>query len=61
MTKCSVECHKEPVELSDAWREEILRRCRAIDAGTVELLDAEEVFARIYASLDDGTDEQEQV
>lgn len=47
--------------MSDAWREEILRRCRAIDAGTVELLDAEEVFSRIYASLDDGTDEQEQV
>lgn len=39
-------------ELSPAWRTEILRRCAEVDAGTVELLDAEEVMARAAASLE---------
>lgn len=39
------------VTLSSAWREEVRKRCHAIDEGTVELLDAEDVFARGYAAL----------
>jgi putative addiction module component (TIGR02574 family) len=39
-------------ELSPAWRAEILRRCAEIDAGTAELLDADEVMARAFASLE---------
>ena len=39
------------VTLSSAWRDEIHKRCREIDEGTVELRDAEEVFARGYAAL----------
>ncbi|HBG08320.1 MAG: hypothetical protein A2075_20245 [Geobacteraceae bacterium GWC2_58_44] len=42
----------EPLELSSAWREEVLKRCREIDEGTVELADADKVFARLYAALD---------
>jgi len=38
-------------ELSPAWREEIQKRCKAIDEGTVELRDAEDVFAKAYAAL----------
>jgi putative addiction module component (TIGR02574 family) len=36
-------------ELSPEWREEIGRRCREIEQGTVQLRDAEAVFARAYA------------
>jgi putative addiction module component (TIGR02574 family) len=43
---------EEPLGLSDEWREELLRRCKAIDDGTTELLDADKVFARLYASLE---------
>lgn len=39
------------VELSPAWREEIRKRCREVDAGTVELREAADVFARAYATL----------
>ena len=39
------------VVLSPAWREELHKRCREIDEGTVELHDAEKVFARGYAAL----------
>lgn len=42
----------EPLELSAEWREELARRCKEIDAGTVELLDADKVFAKLYAELD---------
>ena len=38
-------------ELSDEWKQEIRRRCREIDEGTVRLVDAEEVFARAYARM----------
>jgi hypothetical protein len=31
--------------LSAKWREEIRRRCAEIDRGTVQLRDADEVFA----------------
>lgn len=42
----------EPIDLSPEWREEILKRCREIDEGTVELADADKVFSRLYAALD---------
>lgn len=37
--------------LSPKWREEVQRRCREVDAGLVALRDAEDVFAKAYASL----------
>ncbi len=42
---------EEEVILSSAWQEEVCKRCREIDEGTVELRDAEDVFARGYAAL----------
>lgn len=39
------------VVLSPAWQEELRKRCHEIDEGTVELRDAEDVFARGYAAL----------
>jgi len=39
------------VTLSSTWRDEIRKRCGEIDEGTVELCDAEDVFARGYAAL----------
>jgi putative addiction module component (TIGR02574 family) len=42
---------EEPLEISVEWREEIRRRCKEIDEGTAELLDGDEVFARLYASV----------
>ena len=39
------------VILSSAWKEEVRKRCREIDEGTVKLRDAEDVFARGYAAL----------
>jgi hypothetical protein len=38
-------------ELSPAWRDEIIRRCREIDEKTVELIPAETVLAKAYATL----------
>lgn len=37
--------------LSPAWRDEVRKRCREVDEGSVELRDAEDVFARGYAKL----------
>jgi putative addiction module component (TIGR02574 family) len=42
----------EPLELSAEWREEIRRRCKDIDERTAEFVDADKVFARLYASLE---------
>ena len=39
------------VTLSAAWQDEIRKRCRELDEGTVELHDAGKVFARGYAEL----------
>jgi len=39
-------------EISPAWREEIRKRCREVDAGLVELRDAAEVFAKAYGQLE---------
>jgi putative addiction module component (TIGR02574 family) len=41
----------DPGPLSDAWKEEIDRRSRQIDAGEVELIENEEVFAQVRARL----------
>ena len=38
-------------DLSDAWQEEIKKRCQELDKGMVELKDEEEVFAKAYAQL----------
>lgn len=42
------ESHSENDQL---WKEEIERRCRAIDEGNARLIPAEEVFARAEAAL----------
>lgn len=47
----SLDAEKD-AELSPAWREEVLRRCREMDEGSVELRDAEDVFAKAYAALE---------
>jgi hypothetical protein len=39
------------VTLSSAWKDEVSKRCREIDEGTVKLHDAEDVFTRGYAAL----------
>ena len=38
-------------ELSPAWREEVSKRCREIEQGLVELRNAEDVFAKAYATI----------
>jgi putative addiction module component (TIGR02574 family) len=42
---------EESGEITLEWREEIVRRCREIDEGMVELIPAETVMARAYAAL----------
>lgn len=39
------------VTVSSAWRDEIHRRCRELDEGSVELREAADVFARGFAAL----------
>ena len=38
---------EEDFEISQAWREEIRRRCDQIDRGEVELLDSDTVMAEL--------------
>ena len=38
-------------DLSPEWKEEVQRRCKEIDQGTVQLRDADDVFRKAYASL----------
>ena len=38
-------------DISTAWREEIRKRCREVDEGTVELRAATDVFAKAYSAL----------
>ena len=38
-------------ELSRAWREEVRKRCREMDEGSVELREAADVFTKAYAAL----------
>ena len=40
------------VEVSEKWREEIRRRCNAIDQGAVALAQGEQVFADLRAKYD---------
>jgi hypothetical protein len=37
--------------ISPAWREEVRKRCREIDAGLVRLRDAQDVFATAFAAV----------
>lgn len=41
----------DPREVARAWDEEIARRVDAIDKGEVEMIDGEEVFARLWTIL----------
>jgi len=38
---------EDAAELSDAWRDEIIKRCKEIDDGVVKLIPAEKVFQDI--------------
>ncbi len=38
-------------ELSEAWKDELRRRCQEVDQGSVELREAEAVFAQAHALL----------
>lgn len=38
---------EEDVKVSQAWREEIQRRCEQIDRGEVELIDSDTVMAEL--------------
>jgi putative addiction module component (TIGR02574 family) len=38
-------------EISASWREEIRKRCREVDEGTVELGAAADVFTKAYSAL----------
>jgi putative addiction module component (TIGR02574 family) len=40
------------VQVSEAWREEIRRRCAAIDQGAVSLAQGEQVIADLRAKYD---------
>lgn len=42
---------EESGELTPEWQEEVARRCREIDERMVELIPAETVLTRAYASL----------
>ncbi|NTW17258.1 MAG: addiction module protein [Syntrophaceae bacterium] len=42
---------EESGELPPEWQEEVTRRCREIDEKMVELVPAETVLAKAYASL----------
>jgi putative addiction module component (TIGR02574 family) len=37
--------------LSSAWEKELSKRCTEIDQGTVDLIEAEKVFARAISAL----------
>lgn len=41
----------DPQEIARAWDEEIARRIEGIDRGEVEMIDGDEVFARLRAIL----------
>ena len=38
---------EDAAELSDAWRDEIIKRCKEIDDGVAKLIPAEKVFQDI--------------
>lgn len=41
----------DSLPLSAQWRKEVRRRCGEVDRGAVNLRDADDVFAKAYASL----------
>ncbi len=41
----------EPGEVTSEWHDEIVRRCREVDEKVVDLIPAETVLARAYATL----------
>lgn len=41
----------EEFDVSDLWRDEIRRRCREIDTGTVELVASDQVFDELDRDL----------
>lgn len=41
----------DELELSDAWKAEISRRCEQINRGEVKLISAEQVFKEAYEAL----------
>ena len=43
------ESEEDPAEVERAWAEEIRRRVDELDAGTAELIPADEVFAELRA------------
>jgi putative addiction module component (TIGR02574 family) len=43
--------HEEAFDVSPEWMDEIRKRCREIDAGTVALSSSEEVFEELDKSL----------
>jgi hypothetical protein len=43
---------EEPFAVSGAWQEDIARRCRAIDEGTVELIPGEKVLKEAAEGLE---------
>jgi hypothetical protein len=40
-----------PSDLSPEWKAEIEKRCREVDEGMVELVEADEVFRKAYEKL----------
>ncbi len=42
---------EDPLEVERVWEEEIRRRLAEVEAGTTELISAEEVFAELRARL----------
>jgi putative addiction module component (TIGR02574 family) len=42
---------EEPFEVSDAWKEEIARRCRELDDGTAELIPGDDVLKEAAKEL----------
>lgn len=49
----SMDCDPDadPEEIARAWDEEVARRVEAMDRGEVEMIDGDEVFARLRAML----------
>lgn len=49
ITSLDEDADDDPAEVERAWEEEIRRRVAELDAGTAELIPAEEVFAELRA------------
>lgn len=49
ITSLDEDADEDPVEVERAWEEEIRRRVAELDAGTAELIPAEDVFAELRA------------